>query len=47
MKLVCWEREGCREGCMEGGGEHDSRGSTGAHLAMGSHKDVLECIMYD
>ena len=24
-----------------GEGEHDRRGSTGAHLVMGSHKDVL------
>ena len=42
MKAVCWEREGC----IEGEGEHDKRGSTGVHLAKGSHKDILECIMY-
>ena len=27
MKAVCWEREGC----IEGEGEHDKRGSTGVH----------------
>ena len=43
MKAVYWEREGC----MEGEREHDRRGSTETHLAMGPYNDVLEYIIYD